>query len=181
MLEISQGPAVDMADKLHRFGSGQVSEQLMGQALDDDTVGMIAENETNICECPVNSVKISKNVSDSRSKPVRQRTIGSPARDYIPLLRIASQTRHIVGKLFGIKEWASDDKAEKARQYRSKQQAYINKLLDDLKDRVESGDETPSILGNIFRQGLLSYEEVLLASYTGSKFFRRRYLIRHIA
>lgn len=49
VLEISRGPAVDMADKLHRFGSGQVSEQLMGQALDDDTVGTIAENETNIC------------------------------------------------------------------------------------------------------------------------------------
>lgn len=50
---MSQGPAVDMADKLHRFGSGQVSEQLMGQSLDDDTVGMIAENETNVCQYPL--------------------------------------------------------------------------------------------------------------------------------
>lgn len=40
-----------MAEKLHRFGTGQVSEQLMGTSLDDDIVGMLAENETNICEC----------------------------------------------------------------------------------------------------------------------------------
>lgn len=49
ILKISQGPAVDLAEKLHHFGTGQVSEQLMGQALDDDLVATIAENETNIC------------------------------------------------------------------------------------------------------------------------------------
>lgn len=74
----------------------------------------------------------------------------------------------MAGKLFGIKEWALDEKAEKAREYRRMQQAYINKMLGDLKDRIASGDETPSILGNMLRQGLLSDEEVLLASYTGS-------------
>ena len=47
---------MDIADKLHCFGSGQVSEQLMGQALDDDMVGMIAENETNVCQCPLDSI-----------------------------------------------------------------------------------------------------------------------------
>lgn len=43
-----------MAEKLHRFGTGQVSEQLMGQPLSDDAVGQLAENETNICtwKCP---------------------------------------------------------------------------------------------------------------------------------
>jgi phenylacetate 2-hydroxylase len=49
VLVISEGPSVDMAEKLHRFGTGQVSEQLMGHALDEETVGMLAENETNIC------------------------------------------------------------------------------------------------------------------------------------
>lgn len=39
-----------MAGKLHRFGTGQVAEQLMGTALDDDMVAMLATNETNICE-----------------------------------------------------------------------------------------------------------------------------------
>ncbi|CAD6579779.1 MAG: hypothetical protein ASARMPRED_009248 [Alectoria sarmentosa] len=147
VLDISQGPAIDMADTLHRFGTGQVSEQLMGQTLSDEVVRMVAENEINI---------------------FRQRTIASPARDYIPVLRAAGRARYMASKLFGIKEWAVDEEAEKAREYRSMQQAYINKMLGDLKDRIASGDETPSILGNIFRQGLLKDEEVLLASYTGN-------------
>lgn len=105
---------------------------------------------------------------DSRSNLVRQRTIGAPARDYIPVLRAAGWARYKASKLVGIKEWAVDEKAEKAREYRSMQQAYINKMLGELKDRIASGDKTPSILGNIFRQGLLKDEEVLLASYTGS-------------
>lgn len=50
ILALSEGPAIDMAEKLHRFGTGQVSEQLMGTPLDDDMVGMLAENETNICK-----------------------------------------------------------------------------------------------------------------------------------
>lgn len=50
------------------------------------------------------------------------------------------------------------------------QQVYINKMLGGLKERIKNGDETPSILGNILRQGLLKEEEVLLASYTGSEF-----------
>lgn len=52
ILTLSNGPAVDMAEKLHRFGTGQVSEQLMGTPLDDDMVGMLAVNETNICKYP---------------------------------------------------------------------------------------------------------------------------------
>ncbi|KAF2128862.1 putative cytochrome P450 phenylacetate 2-hydroxylase [Dothidotthia symphoricarpi CBS 119687] len=146
ILEISQGPAIDMAEKLHRFGTGQVSEQLMGQHLDDDMVGMLAENETNI---------------------FRQRTIGSPPRDYVPILRGVGWLRYVAGKTLGIKDWTFDEKEEKAREYRKKQQVYINKMLVALKDRVASGDETPSILGNIIRQGLLKDEEILLASYTG--------------
>ena len=74
----------------------------------------------------------------------------------------------MASKLFGIKEWAFDEKAEKAREYRTTQQVYMNKMLGDLKDRLASGDETPSILGNMLRQGLLSDEDLLLASYTGS-------------
>ena len=53
VLEISKGPSVDMAERLLNFGTGQVSEQLMGQSLDEDVVSMLAENETNICECSV--------------------------------------------------------------------------------------------------------------------------------
>ncbi|KAF5139474.1 Phenylacetate 2-hydroxylase [Metarhizium anisopliae] len=146
ILTLSQGNAVDMAEKLHRFGTGQVSEQLMGTPLDDDIVGMLAENETNI---------------------FRQRTVGSPARDYIPILSGATWLRYLAGKTLGIKSWSYDEKEEKAREYRRTQQVYINKMLGELKQRIEDGDQTPSILGNILRQGLLKEEEVLLASYTG--------------
>ena len=59
VLDISQGPAVDMADRLHHFCTGQVSEQLMGQAFDDATVATAAENETDICWCPVHSILMS--------------------------------------------------------------------------------------------------------------------------
>lgn len=99
---------------------------------------------------------------------VRQRTIGSPLRDYVPILRVVDGARYMAGKLLGIREWAVDEKLEKAREYRSMQQVYIHKMIGDLKDRIASGDETPSILGNILRQGLLPDEMVLLASYTGS-------------
>ena len=75
----------------------------------------------------------------------------------------------MAGKVLGIKEWAFDEMEEKAREYRRMQQIYINKMLDELKERIASGDETPSILGNILRQNLLNNEEILLASYTGSK------------
>lgn len=86
----------------------------------------------------------------------------------------------MASKLFGVKEWAFDEKAEKAREYRRMQQVYINKMLGDLKDRLASGDKTPSILGNILRQGLLNDEEVLLASYTGSMSSVLVVLLSHI-
>ena len=97
--------------------------------------------------------------------------MGSAARDYVPLLRAAGRFSYMAGKLFGIKEWAFDEKAEKAHEYRRKQQFYINKMIGDLKDRLAAGDKTPSILGNILRQGLLKDQEILLASYTGSMSF----------
>ncbi|KAJ5754224.1 cytochrome P450 phenylacetate 2-hydroxylase [Penicillium manginii] len=146
VLEISQGPALDMAEKLHRFGTGQVSEQLMGQPLDEETVALLAENETNI---------------------FRQRTIGSPLRDYVPALSAALRVRYAIGRILGIQTWAHDEKTEKAREFRRLQQSYISKMIGDLKARVAAGDQTPSILGNIFREGTLKEEEILLAAYTG--------------
>lgn len=99
---------------------------------------------------------------------VRQRTIGSPTRDYVPVIRGARQVRSVIGKLLGIKSWACDEETEKAREYRTIQQTYIHEMIAELKLRLKLGDETPSILGNMLRQGLLKEEEVLLASYTGS-------------
>ena len=88
----------------------------------------------------------------------------------MPILRAIDRVRHIASTLLGIKEWTFDEKAKNAQEYRVTQQLYINKMLGGLKNRLASGDETPSILGNILRQGLLNNEEVLLASYTGSMY-----------
>jgi hypothetical protein len=104
----------------------------------------------------------------SRSNKVRQRTIGAPARDYVPILRGAGWLRYVTRKLLGIKNWSFDKKEEKAREYRKRQQGYIKRLLGELKECLENGDETPSIMDNILRQGLLNEEEILLASNTGS-------------
>ncbi|GAP88195.2 putative cytochrome P450 [Rosellinia necatrix] len=143
---ISNGPAIDMAETFHQFGTGQVADQLTGKVVDHDLVGTIAHNETAI---------------------FRQRTVGAPARDYVPILRFSIQIRSVASKLFGISKWASDKEAAQAIKYRELQQSYVNEMLRDLKDRIASGDETPSILGNILRQGQLSDEDVLLISYTG--------------
>ena len=83
-------------------------------------------------------------------------------------MRGAGQVRSTIGNFLGIKRWAYDEKKEKAQEYRTMQQTYIHEMIAELKQRLESGDETPSILGNMLRQGLLKEEEVLLASYTGS-------------
>ncbi|KAL1872719.1 hypothetical protein Daus18300_004265 [Diaporthe australafricana] len=75
--------------------------------------------------------------------------------------------RYVAGKALGIKKWSVEEREETAREYRKKQQIYINKMIGDLKERIENGDEAPSILGNILRKRLLKEDEVLLASYTG--------------
>ena len=80
------------------------------------------------------------------------------------------RTCYLASKLFCRKEWAFDETTEKARECRSLQQKYINRLLRDLKDRLASWDKTPCIQGNILRQGILNDEEALLVSYTGSLF-----------
>lgn len=144
---ISKGPALDLAEILHCYGSGMVSDQLFGTALPDSLISHVAYNETNI---------------------FRQRTVGSPARDYIAILRVWDRMVYWISSIFGLRYGASE-KEEMAKEYRHLQQIYINDLLKGLRERIENGDETPSIMGGMMRSGVLSDEEVLLASYTGSK------------
>lgn len=145
--KVSKGPAMDMAEILHCYGTGMVSEQLVGTALPAELISHLAYNETNI---------------------FRQRTVGSPARDYIPMMRAFDRLKYGAYKLVG-SEATGDPKEAAAREYRRLQQVYINDLIAGLKGRIEDGDETPSILGNIMRSGTLKDEEILLASYTGSE------------
>lgn len=109
-----------------------------------------------------------QNILDSHFNVVRQRTVGSPARDYVPILRVADRARNLASRLFGVNEWAFDEQAEKAHGYRKTQHGYISKMLGDLKGRLADGDTTPSILGNVIRQDVLNDEEVMLNLYTGS-------------
>lgn len=146
---VSKGPAMDMAEILHCFGTGMVSEQLVGTELPESLISHLAYNETNI---------------------FRQRTVGSPARDYIPAMRTWDLIMYRLAKTFGI-EYGRDKKEEVAREYRRLQQIYVNDLLAGLRERIDNGDETPSILGNIMRTAGLKDEEILLASYTGSSSF----------
>jgi hypothetical protein len=145
--DVSQGPVLDMAEILHCFGTGVVSEQLVGTRLPESLISHLACNETNI---------------------FRQRTVGTPARDYIPVLRFYQQVLYSVAKTVGIRH-GRDEIEDAAREFRRLQQIYINDILAGLRERVDAGDETPSILGNIMRTTNLKNEEILLASYTGSK------------
>lgn len=123
-----------------------VTEQLVGVSLPESFISHLAYNETNI---------------------FRQRTIASPARDYIPLMRTWDRMMYSIASTLGI-QYGRDKKEEAAKEYRRLQQIYITDLLAGLRERIDNGDETPSILGNIIRSGTLKDEEILLASYTGS-------------
>lgn len=145
--KVSKGPAMDMAEILHCYGTSMVSAQLVGTALSAELISHITSNETNI---------------------FRQRTLGSPARDYIPLLRVFEHLKSVAYKMIG-SEASSDAKEAAAREYQRLQQVYISDLLAGVKCQIENGDETPSILGKIMRSGALKDEEILLASSTGSE------------
>ena len=72
---------MDMAEILHCFGTGMVSEQLVGTQLSEELISHLAYNETNI---------------------FRQRTVGSPARDYIPAMRAWDRMMYVLAKTVGI-------------------------------------------------------------------------------
>lgn len=77
--------------------------------------------------------------------------------------------RAALGRLLQYPAWVMDEKEACARRYRAMQQEYIHQMVQELQQRIANGDVTPSILGNMLRLKLLKEEEVLLASYTGSK------------
>lgn len=92
------------------------------------------------------------------------------------MLRAWGRLRHAISRMgFG---FVRDKKEETAREYRSRQQIYIDKFVFDLRSRVNDGDEVSSILGNMMRTTSLKDEEILLASYTGSSSLT---FISHIA
>jgi phenylacetate 2-hydroxylase len=132
-----------------------VTEQLVGTSLPESFISHLAYNETNI---------------------FRQRTIASPARDYVPLMRVWDRIMYNITSTLGM-QYGRDEKEEAAKKYRRLQQIYITDLLAGLRERIDNGDGTPSILGNIMRSGALKDEEILLASYTGSSYWHILYFM----
>jgi hypothetical protein len=130
-----------------------VSEQLFGTSMSEALVSHLAHNETNI---------------------FRQRTIGVPARDYVPILRAWDRMLDSIASMFNI-QYGRDKHTENAKEYRRLQEIYTDDLLAGLRERINNGDETPSILGNIMRNGSLKDEDIVLASYTGSPYHASRF------
>ncbi|KAF8492259.1 cytochrome P450 [Gautieria morchelliformis] len=146
ILELSKGPAIDPTDLLHTYGSGIISEQLVGSTLPDSLVTHIADTETAI---------------------FRQRAIGVPVQDYIPLLRLWNEKLYKVSSKFGL-SWGSSELERLAKEYRRAQEIYVNDLLTGLRERIENGDESPSVFGNLMRTVSLSHEDLLLIFNTGT-------------
>ena len=141
---MSKDAVIDLAGILHYFSTGTVMEQLVGTPLSEALISHIAYNEMEV---------------------FRQRTVGSPAHDYIPIMRAWNKTIDRVASTLGLKY--SCNKVEvRAREYRDFQEVYINDLVAGLRKRVEDGDETPCYLGNIMRTTSLNDEEILTSSYT---------------
>ncbi|KAJ1323214.1 3-hydroxyphenylacetate 6-hydroxylase [Microdochium nivale] len=146
IMDISNGPAMDLGLVMHRYSTGQVCDQLLGLTLDDATIDVIAFNETMI---------------------FRQRSLGSPMRDYIALLRMLRKLRESVLGFAGLKQLAFDKEMAEAAEYDAQQADYLPRLVNDLRNRMVAGDDTACILGNILRQGLLNEDELLSISKTG--------------
>jgi phenylacetate 2-hydroxylase len=96
----------------------------------------------------------------------RQRAIGLPAQDYIPLLRLWSQTLYKVSSKFGLSLGRSEEQ-RLAKEFHEVQKAYIRDLMKGLRERIENGDESPSMLGNIMRTASLSHQDLLILFHTG--------------
>jgi hypothetical protein len=105
-------------------------------------------------------------IVDTETAIFRQRAIGLPAQDYIPLLRLWSQTLYKVSSKFGLSLGRSELETL-AKKYRKVQEIYVHDLMKGLRERIENGDESPSMLGNLMRTVSLSHQDLLLIFHTG--------------
>lgn len=126
-----------------------MTEQHFGISLPPSVITHIAHTEANIS---------------------RQRAIGFPVSSYVPLIRVLDDMVHGLASIFGM-DYGRDKNQEAAKEYRRLQQIYTDQLLSGLRERIDKGDDTPSILGNIMRSSSLNDEEILLVSYTGSPYY----------
>ncbi|KAJ6474815.1 putative cytochrome P450 phenylacetate 2-hydroxylase [Mycena sanguinolenta] len=130
-------------------------DQLVGQSVDDETTRIIA---------------------DVNIKVLRQRNLGTPWHDYVPLVAFAEKAILVISSPFlsllrplRLSSWLKsfNDAENHAEELRRVEISYCQRLLRDLHQRLDNDDTTPSILGDLFRglpEPLTSKEELLFAT-----------------
>jgi cytochrome P450 len=107
-----------------------------------------------------NDEALTRKISEVELLIFRQRTLGEPMHDYIPLIdlfeKFLTATKgplNPVYKAIGIADKIETfDKAEKnAKALRDLEAGYCKNLTHELHDRIEQGDATPSQLGDLIR------------------------------
>ena len=141
----------------------------LGYHLWTTTVGISADQLFGLDE------ETTRIVTDANIRIFRQRSLGAPFRDYVPLLSYAgritsailSRTLPILRAL-RISTWLeSINSAEAdAEDLRQIEVDYCGRLLQQLQQRLQNGDTTPSIMGDILRHHQLTEKEQFMFATT---------------
>jgi len=146
------GSPCDLGYYLWMTTIGISADQVVGQSLDDQMTKVIAEVNLKI---------------------LRQRSIGAPLHDYVPLLAVVEKAiPAILSPLFILRRrrlsaWLNSFRSAEvqAEELRRTEVDYCQLLLRELHQRIDNGDNTPSMLGDLFRglpEPLNPKEELLL-------------------
>lgn len=139
---------------------GLITDQLVGKIHDDEFVRLICDTEIGI---------------------FRLRALGSPLRDWIPIIQASDSISGIAvaGLRFAVRSLGLpvpkaflNATEEKCNELRSNQAKYCKEQLAGLIERIDNGDTTPSQLGDLFRalpERLPHSEEyILITTLAGS-------------
>ncbi|KAJ7463472.1 putative cytochrome P450 phenylacetate 2-hydroxylase [Mycena galericulata] len=117
-------------------------------------------------------------VSDVNIKAFRQRSLVTPVHDYIPAVAVAERVAlavafpfYFVLRPLGLSAWLDSiyEVEAEAQEIRDAEISYCEALLKDLHERLDSGDPTPSQMGDIFRSipdGTLTHNDELRLATT---------------
>lgn len=151
----SRDTPCDLGYHLWTTTIGISADQLVGQSFDEATTRLIADVNIRI---------------------LRQRSLGAPFHDYIPLVRFAERVISGISspllplfRLLHISAWLESFTRPElhAEELRRIEVEYCQVLLRDLRQRLDSGDTTPSVLGDMFRRlsdPLTRKEELMFAT-----------------
>lgn len=131
----SSGGGRDLGFILWTTAIGVSSDQLVGVVQDEDIVKLICETEIGL---------------------FRQRQIGNPLRDYVPMISWVERVIDAVTLCLSRLRLPSPPSplrtaTRELDQLRDAQNYYCRQQLKELQAAMAEGDETPSILGDLFR------------------------------